>query len=105
MPNQQLSEELHKSIIKKLEKRKVHSFFIDNTCGADLADVQLIKKFNKAFRFLLCIIDIYSKYARVAHLKDKKSITITKAFQKILHESNRKPNKIWVEKGIEFYNR
>ena len=67
--------------------------------------MQLISKFNKGFRFLLCVIDIYSKYARNIPLKDKKGIKITNAFQKILAESNCKPNKIWVDKGSEFYNR
>ena len=66
--------------------------------------MQLISKFNKGFRFLLCVIDIFSKYAWVVPLKDKKGITITNAFQNILKESNRKPNKIWVDKGSEFYN-
>ena len=97
--------ELHKPIIRKIEKRKVHSSFIDNILGADLADMQLISKFNKGFRFLFCVIDIYSKYARVIPLKDKKCTTITNAFQKNLNESNRKSNKIWVNKGSEFYNR
>ena len=55
--------------------------------------------------FLLCIIDIYSKHAWAIPLKDKKSITITNALQKALKESNRKPNKIWVDKRSEFYNR
>ena len=66
--------------------------------------MQLISKFNKGFRFLLCVIDIFSKYAWVVPLKDKKGISIVNAFQKILKESNRKPNKIWVDKGSEFYN-
>ena len=70
--------------------------------GADLADMQLKSKFNKGFRFLLWVIDIFSKYAWVVSLKDKKGITITNAFQKILKESNRKPNKIWIEKGVNF---
>ena len=78
--------------------------FKDNIWGADLADMQLMKKFNKGFRFSLCFIDIFSKYACVVPLKNKKGITITNAFQKILKESNRKPNKIWVDKGSEFYN-
>ena len=73
--------------------------------GADLADKQLISKFNKGFRFLLCVIDIYSKYAWVIPLKDKKGITLTNAFQKILDKSNCKPNKIWVDQSSEFYNR
>ena len=62
MSDQQLAEELHKLIIKKLTKRKVQSHFIDNIWGADPADVKLISKFNKGFRFLLCVIDICSKY-------------------------------------------
>ena len=64
--------------------------------------MQLTSKFNKAFRFLLCVIDIFSKYAWVVPLKDKKGITITNAFQKMLKESNRKPNKIWVDRESEF---
>ena len=66
--------------------------------------MQLISKFDKGFWFLLCVIDIYSKYAWVIPLRNKKGITITNAFQKTLKESNRKPNKIWVDKGSKFYN-
>ena len=113
MSDQQLAEELHKPVIRKFNKIKVQLHFTDNIWGADLADMQLISKFNKEFRFLLCVFVIYSKYALVIPLKDKKGITITNAFQKILHESKhrevkskgRKPNKIWVDKGSEFYNR
>ena len=63
-----------------------------------------MSKFDEGFRFLSCVIDIFSKYAWVIPLKDKIGISIVHAFQKILKESNRKPNKIWVDKGIEFYN-
>ena len=103
--NKELAEELQKPIIRNLKKRKIHSHFIDNIWGADLADMQLISKFNKGFRFLLCVIDIFSKYTWVIPLKDKKGITITNAFQNIVKESNRKLNKAWVDKGSEFYNR
>ena len=58
--NEQLAKELHKQIIKKFKKRKVYSGFKDNTWGTDLADMQLISKFNKRFRLLLCVIDIFS---------------------------------------------
>ena len=93
------NEELCKQIIRKFEKRKVHSSFIDNIWGADLADIQLISKFNKEFKFLLYVIDIYSKYIWVIPLKEKKkSITITNTFLKKLNKPNRKPNKIWVDK-------
>ena len=103
--NKELAEELHKPIIKKFKKRRVQSPFIDNIWGDSLADMQLISKFNKGISFLLCATEIFSKYAWVILLKDKKSITITNTFQKILDESNRKPNKILVDKGSEFYNR
>ena len=76
--------------------------------------MQLLSKCNKGIRFLLCVIDIFSKYAWVVPLKDEKGISIFKAFQSILKQSNRrvedtsaqhlKPNKIWVDKGSEFYN-
>ena len=105
MCNKELAEELHKPIIRKFEKRKVHSWFIDKTWGADLADMQLISKFNKEILFLLCVFDIFSKYAWVIPLKDKRCIKVANFFQEILDESNRKPNKIWVDKGSEFYNR
>ena len=103
--NEQLAEELHKSIVRKFKRREVYSAFKDNIWAADLADMQLISKFNKGFRFLLCVIDIYSKYALIVPLKDKKGISIVNGFQSILKKSNRKPNKIWVDIGSEFYKR
>ena len=102
--NEQLAEELHKLIIRKFKKRKVSPIFKDNIWVADLGDMQLINKFNKRFRFLLCVIDIFSKCDWVLPLKAKKGVSIVNAFQNILKKSNRKPNKIWVDKGSEFYN-
>ena len=104
LQNQQLAEELHKPIIKKFEKRKVHAAFKDNIWSADLADMQLLSRYSKGIRFLLCVIDIFSKYAWVIPLKERKGISIVTAFQSILKQSNRKPNKWWVDKGSEFYN-
>ena len=104
LQNAQLANELHKPIIKKFGKRKVYSTFKDSIWGVDLADMQLFSKYNKGIRFLLRVIDIFSKYAWVVPLKDKKGISIVKAFQIILKQSNQKPNKIWVDKGSEFYN-
>ena len=87
MSDQQLAEELCKLIIRKSKKRKVQSTFIDNIWGTDLADMQLISKFDKGICFLLCVIDLCSKYAWVLPLKDKNGITITNAFQKDLKKS------------------
>ena len=99
-----MAEELHKLIIRNFKNRTIYSRSKDYIWDADLADMQLICKFNKGFRFSLCFIDIFNKYAWVAHLKDKKGVSIVNAFQKILKESNEKPNKIWVDKESEFYN-
>ena len=77
-----------------MKNEKYTHLLIDNIWGTDLADMQLISKFNKGFRFSLNVIDIYSKYAWVAFFKDKKGTKITNAFQKVLDESSRKPNKI-----------
>ena len=99
-----LADELHKPIINKFNKRKVYSQFKDNIWGVDLADMQSLSRKNKGIKYLLCAIDLYSKYAFVIPLKDKKGISIVNAFNKIIKQSNRKPNKIWVDQGREFYN-
>ena len=64
----------------------------------------LISKFNKGIRYLLCVIDLFSRHACVIPLKNKKGDSIVEGFQSILKNSNRKPNKIWVDHGSEFYN-
>ena len=99
-----LADERHKPIIRKFNKRKVYSQFKDNIWGVDLADMQSISRKNKGIKYLLCAIDLYSKYVFVIPLKDKKGISIVNAFNKIIKQSNRKPNKIWVDQGGEFYN-
>ena len=73
--NEQLAKELHKPIIRNFKKRTVYSGFKDNIWGADLADVQLISKLNKGLTFLLCVIDVFGKYAWVVLLKDKKGVS------------------------------
>ena len=99
-----LADELHKTVIKKFNKRKAYSQFKDNIWGVDLADMKSISRKNKGIKYLLCAIDLYSKYAFVIPLKDKKGISIVNAFNKIIKQSNRKPNKIWVDQGGEFYD-
>ena len=100
-----LADEIHKPVIKKFNKRKVYSQFKDNIWGVDLADMQSLSKKNKGIKYLLCAIDLYSKYAFVIPLKNKKGISIVNGFNKIIKQSNSaKPNKIWVDQGSEFYN-
>ena len=102
-PNYHLPNELHKPIIWKLKKVKVCSSFRDNIWSIDLADMQSLTKYNKRNKYSLCAIDLFSKYAWVVLLKDKKGTSIVNAFQKIISEG-RKPNKIWVDQVSEFYN-
>ena len=91
--NDQLANELRKPVIKKFKKRKVYSSFKDNIRGVDLADMQSFRKYNKGIKYLLCAIDVFSKYAWVIPLKDKKVTSIVNAFQEIISKE-RKPNKI-----------
>ena len=97
-PNYQLEDELHKQIIQKSKKRKAYSSFRDNIWVVDLADMQPLSKYNKGIKYLMCAIDVFSKYAWVSPLKDKKDSSIVNAFQKTISEG-RKPNKIWVYQG------
>ena len=80
--NLQLVEELHKPIIRNFKTRTVYLRFKNNIWGADLGDIKLISKLNKEFIFLLCVIDIFTKYAWVVPLKDKKGVSTVNAFQK-----------------------
>ena len=102
-PNYQLENELHKQIIRKFKKRKVYSSFRDNIWGVDLADRQSLSKYNKGINYLFCALHRFNKYAWVVPLKDKRGNTVVNVFQKII--SKRKPNKIWVDQGGEFYNK
>ena len=108
--NSQLAEELLKPIIKNFKRRKVYFSFKDNIWGVELADMQLISKYNKGIRYLLCVIDLFSRYSWVIPLKNKKRESIAEGFEKRLDDSgnakhsNRKTNKIWVDHGSEFYN-
>ena len=107
----QLANQLHKPIIRKFKKRKVYSYFKDNIWGVDLADIQSLSKY-KGIKYLLPAIDLFSKYAWVIPIKDKKGTSIFNAFEKIISEKSkaeskgqRKPNKIWIDQGSEFYNK
>ena len=105
LKKKQLANKLYKPIIRKFKKRKVYSSFKENIWGVDLADMQSISKYNKGIRYLLCaIIDLFNIYAFVFPLKDQKRRSIVNLFQRILSNSKRKPKKIWVDQGSEFYN-
>ena len=89
-------------LLGNLQKREVYSSFKDNIWGIDLADMQLISKYNKGIKYLLCAIDLFSKYAFVVPLKDKKRTTIANAFQSILDNSKRNQIKYGLIKIVNF---
>ena len=103
--NKRLAEELHKPVIKKFERRKVYVIFQDNIWAADSAEMQSLSSKNKNFKYLLCFIDDFTKYACVKTSKDKKYKAVLNAFIEIVNESNPKPNKLWIDQGREFYNK
>ena len=78
---------------------------IDDAWASDLVEMQPFSKYNKGYRYLLTVIDIFSKYGWMRPLKDKKGESVAAAFKDIMKTSKRKPNKVWVDKGREFYNK
>ena len=103
--NEQLAEEIHKPVIKKFKRRKLYARCKDNIWAADLAEMESLSSKNKNVKYLLCVIDVFTKYAWVKPLKDKKGKTVLNLFIEIEDESNRKPNKLWVDEEKEFYNK
>ena len=100
--NYQLANELHRHTIRTFKRKKIYSSFRDNIWGVNLADMQSLSKYNRGIRYLLCAIDLFSKYAWAVPLKDKRAITIVNVFQKIVSKRG-KPNEIWVDQWGEFY--
>ena len=98
-----LAEELHKPIKRKFEKRRVLVNGIDRIWAADLEDMQAFAKFNRGVKYLLAVIDVFSKYGWLIPLKDKTGKSVASALKTIFKE--RKPEKMWVDKGKEFYNK
>lgn len=100
----QLAEELHKPIVRRFRKRRVIVKGIDEIWAADLVDMQAFAEFNDNVKYLLCVIDIFSKYGWIKPLKQKTGVAVANAFENIFSEG-RKPEKLWVDKGTEFYNK
>ena len=100
-----LAEELHKPVKRKFRKRRVLVSGIDKIWAADLADMRALSKENEEYKFLLLVIDTFSKYGWIVPLKDKKGETIVKALKEIFKESGRRPDKLWTDKGREFFNK
>ena len=99
----ELAEELHKPVSKKFERRRVNVEGIDEIWAADLIDMQAFSKQNKEIKYLLTIIDVFSKFVWIISLKRKTGQKVGNAFSRILKE--RSPSKMWVDKCREFYNK
>ena len=102
--SQQLADELHKPITRNFQKRSVVSNGIDDIWAADLVEMQKFSKWNKGIKYLLMVIDVFSKYGWIRGLKDKKTETVSKAFEDIF-KSKRKPKMLWTDKGSEFISK
>ena len=100
--SQQLAEELHKPITRNFRKRRVISYDVDKIWTADLVEIQKYSKWNKGIKYLLMVIDVFSKYGWIVPLKDKKTESVSLAFDSIFKKSKRKPEKLWTDKGSEF---
>ena len=103
--SQQLAEELHKPITRNFRKRRVISYGVDKIWAADLVEMQKYSKWNKGIKYLLMVIDIFSKYGWIEALKDKKTESVSLAFDHIFKKSKRKPEKLWTDKGSEFISK
>ena len=104
--SQQLAEELHKPITRNFRKRRVISHGIDKIwAAADLVEMQKYSKWNKGIKYLLMVIDVFSKYGWIIPLKDKKTESVSLAFDLIFKKSKRKPEKLWTDKGSEFISK
>ena len=103
--SQQLADELHKPITRNFSKRTVISNGIDNIWAADLVEMQTFSKWKKSVKYLLMVIDVFSKYGWIKPLKDKKTESVSKAFDEIFQKSKRKPKILWTDKGSEFISK
>ena len=101
---QQLAEELHKPIIRKFIKRKVFVKGVDEIWAADLVEMQRFSDWNKGIKYLLMVIDVFSKFGWIEPLQNKKGETVAAAFEKIF-KSGRQPRLLWTDRGKEFYNK
>ena len=97
--NKQLTKELHKLVINKFKRRKVYVRFWGNVWAGDLAEMKSLSSKNKNVKYLLSVIDVFTKYLWIKHLKDKKGKMVLNGFIEIINESNCKPNKLWVDQG------
>jgi len=104
MSLKEFASEIHHRARRKFPKRKVVVFRKDEIWAMDLAQMNAYEEFNDGYKYILCIVDVFSKYAFCVPLKNKNSETVLSAVKKVISDSGREPEKFWVDKGSEFYN-
>ena len=102
--NKELAQELYKPFIKKFKRRTIYARIKGNVSVADLAETGSLSSFNRDVKYQLCVIDVFTKYARIKTLKGKKARTVPHGFIEIVRHYKRKPNKLWADQGRKFYN-
>ena len=102
--NEELAQELKKPVTKKFKRMKLCARFKHNISAVYLPEIWLLSSKNLGVKYLLCVIDVSTKYAQVKPSKDEKVKTVLHGFIEILDESKRNPKKFWGDQGTEFYN-
>jgi len=107
MPSEKaiFAQEIHKRAVKKFPRREVFVNALDEVWAMDLASLESLSSYNNGFKFILCIVDVFSKFAWAVPLKNKTAETVLSAVQNVIQKSKRKPKKFWVDQGSEFYNK
>ena len=101
----ELANELHKPIRRKFPKRRVFAKTVDDIWAADLVEMNTLSKFNKGYKYLLTVIDVFSKYGWIVPIKNKTGVNVASALKLIFEKDGRKPTRLWTDKGKEFYNK
>ena len=100
----EIAKEIFSPVIKKFQRIQIQTHYKDECWSIDLIDRSSLPKYNKNYKFIFTIIDNHTKYAWAIPLKDKSGKSTTTAFKKLIETSERKPHKIWSDRGKEFYN-
>ena len=101
----EIAKELFSPVIKKIQRIQIQTHYIDECWSIDLIDRSSLAKYNKNYKFVFIVVDNHTKYAWAIPLKDKSGKITTTAFKKLIETSERKPQKVWSDRGKEFYNK
>ena len=102
---QKIAKEIFSPVVKKFDRIQIQTHYKDECWSIDLIDRSSLAKYNKNYKFIFTIIDNHTKFAWAIPLKDKSGKSTTTAFKKLIETSKRKPEKVWSDRGKEFYNK